>query len=58
LFGPLQLKLVRYGDGLADRCRRNLLLVASQPGDVLLLPALNIDRQTASRGLDILARSV
>jgi acetylornithine/succinyldiaminopimelate/putrescine aminotransferase len=46
-----------YGDALADRCRRNGLLVASQSSDVLLLPALNIDRRTASRGLDILAQS-
>jgi len=46
-----------YGDALADRCRRNGLLVATQSGDVLLLPALNIDRRTASRGLDILAQS-
>ncbi|MDB4888696.1 MAG: argD, partial [Gemmatimonadetes bacterium] len=47
-----------YADALADRCRRNGLLVASQSGDVLLLPALNIDRRTASRGLDILEQSV
>jgi acetylornithine/succinyldiaminopimelate/putrescine aminotransferase len=46
-----------YGDGLTDRCRRNGLLVASQSGDVLLLPALNIDRRTASRGLNILEQS-
>jgi acetylornithine/succinyldiaminopimelate/putrescine aminotransferase len=46
-----------YGDALADRCRRNGLLVAPQSGSVLLLPALNIDRRTAARGLDILARS-
>lgn len=46
-----------YGDGLADRCRKNGLLVAPQSSDVLLLPALNIDRRTASRGLDILAES-
>jgi acetylornithine/succinyldiaminopimelate/putrescine aminotransferase len=46
-----------YGDALADRCRRKGLLVASQSADVLLLPALNIDRRTASRGLDILAQS-
>lgn len=46
-----------YGDALTDRCRRNGLLVASQSSDVLLLPALNIDRRTASRGLDILAQS-
>ncbi|MDB4875263.1 MAG: argD [Gemmatimonadetes bacterium] len=47
-----------YGDALADRCRSNGLLVASQSSDVLLLPALNIDRRTASRGLDILEQSV
>ena len=41
----------------ADRCRKNGLLVASQSGGVLLLPALNIDRRTASRGLDILEQS-
>jgi len=46
-----------YGDALADRCRRNGLLVASQSGDVLLLPALNIDRRITSRGLDILEQS-
>ena len=46
-----------YGDALADRCRRNGLLVASQSGGVLLLPALNVDRRTASRGLDVLAQS-
>lgn len=47
-----------YADALADRCRRNGLLVASQSSDVLLLPALNIDRRTASRGLRILEQSV
>jgi acetylornithine/succinyldiaminopimelate/putrescine aminotransferase len=47
-----------YGDALSERCRRNGLLVASQSADVLLLPALNIDRRTASRGLDILEQSV
>jgi acetylornithine/succinyldiaminopimelate/putrescine aminotransferase len=46
-----------YGDALADRCRKNGLLVAGQSGGVLLLPALNIDRRTASRGLDILEQS-
>ena len=46
-----------YGDELADRCRRNGLLVASQSGAVLLLPALNIDRRVATRGLDILEES-
>jgi acetylornithine/succinyldiaminopimelate/putrescine aminotransferase len=46
-----------YADGLAERCRRNGLLVASESGGVLLLPALNIDRRTAKRGLDILEQS-
>jgi acetylornithine/succinyldiaminopimelate/putrescine aminotransferase len=47
-----------YADALAERCRKNGLLVASQSSDVLLLPALNIDRRTASRGLNILEQSV
>jgi len=47
----------KYGEALTDRCRRNGLLVASQSSDVLLLPALNIDRRTASRGLSILEQS-
>ena len=47
----------RYGDALTERCRRNGLLVASQSGDVLLLPALTIDRRAASRGLAILEQS-
>jgi acetylornithine/succinyldiaminopimelate/putrescine aminotransferase len=46
-----------YGEDLTERCRRNGLLVAGQSGGVLLLPALNIDRRTAARGLNILAQS-
>jgi acetylornithine/succinyldiaminopimelate/putrescine aminotransferase len=53
----LQFEDEDYGDGLSERCRKNGLLVAPQSGAVLLLPALNIDRRTASRGLDILAQS-
>lgn len=53
----LQFEDDEYGDALADRCRKNGLLVAPQSGGVLLLPALNIDRRTASRGLRILAQS-
>ena len=45
-----------YADALSERCRRNGLLVASQSSDVLLLPALNIERPVASRGLDLLER--
>ena len=47
-----------YADELEERCRKNGLLVVSQSSDVLLLPALNIDRRTASRGLNILEQSV
>ena len=46
-----------YADALAERCQKKGLLVASQSSDVLLLPALNIDRRTASRGLNILEQS-
>ena len=60
---PSPRKIVRfeddkYADELTDRCRRNGLLVAGQSNDVLLLPALNIDRRTAARGLNILEQSV
>ena len=48
----------KYADKLTERCRKNGLLVVSQSSDVLLLPALNIDRRTASRGLNILEQSV
>jgi len=41
---------------LAARCRRNGLLVSDEGETVLLIPALNIDRATARRGLDILER--
>jgi acetylornithine/succinyldiaminopimelate/putrescine aminotransferase len=47
-----------YADELTERCRKNGLLVAGQSSEVLLLPALNIDRRTAARGLNILAQSV
>jgi acetylornithine/succinyldiaminopimelate/putrescine aminotransferase len=39
-------------------CRRNGLLVTSEGGTLLLTPALNIDKETAARGLDILQRSL
>jgi acetylornithine/succinyldiaminopimelate/putrescine aminotransferase len=47
----------KYADELTDRCRKNGLLVAGQSGGMLLLPALNIDRRTAARGLNILEQS-
>jgi 4-aminobutyrate aminotransferase-like enzyme len=41
---------------LAERCRKNGLLVSDEGETLLLIPALNIDRATAKRGLDILER--
>ena len=45
-------------DAIQEKCRRNGLLVSTEGSTVLLLPALSIDRRTAARGLDILARSI
>jgi 4-aminobutyrate aminotransferase-like enzyme len=47
-----------YADAIHDRCRRNRLLVSTEGSTVLLLPSLVIDKRTAARGLDILARSI
>ena len=47
-----------YADAIHDRCRRNGLLVSTEGSTVLLLPALTIDKGTAAKGLDILARSL
>ena len=47
-----------YADAIQEKCRRNGLLVSTEGSTVLLLPSLVIDRRTASRGLDILARSI
>jgi acetylornithine/succinyldiaminopimelate/putrescine aminotransferase len=47
-----------YADAIVEKCRRNGLLVSTEGSTVLLLPSLVIDRRTASRGLDILARSI
>jgi 4-aminobutyrate aminotransferase-like enzyme len=47
-----------YADAIHDKCRRNGLLVSTVGSTVLLLPSLAIDRRTAARGLDILARSI
>jgi acetylornithine/succinyldiaminopimelate/putrescine aminotransferase len=47
-----------YADAIHDKCRRNGLLVSTEGSTVLLLPSLVIDKRTATRGLDILARSV
>ena len=45
-------------DAIQEKCRRNGLLVSTEGSTVLLLPALTIDKRTAARGLDILARSI
>ena len=47
-----------YADAIQVKCRRDGLLVSTEGSTVLLLPSLVIDRRTASRGLDILARSI
>jgi acetylornithine/succinyldiaminopimelate/putrescine aminotransferase len=47
-----------YADAIQDKCRRNGLLVSTEGSTVLLLPSLAIDKGTAARGLDILARSI
>ena len=47
-----------YADTIHDKCRRNGLLVSTEGSTVLLLPSLTIDKRTAARGLDILARSI
>ena len=47
-----------YASTIHDKCRRNGLLVSTEGSTVLLLPSLAIDKRTAARGLDILARSI
>jgi len=47
-----------YADTVQEKCRRNGLLVSTEGSTVLLLPSLVIDRRTAAKGLDILARSI
>ena len=47
-----------YADSIVDKSRRHGLLVSTEGSTVLLLPSLAIDKRTAARGLDILARSM
>jgi acetylornithine/succinyldiaminopimelate/putrescine aminotransferase len=47
-----------YADAIQNKCRRNGLLVSTEGSTVLLLPSLAVDKRTAARGLDILARSI
>jgi acetylornithine/succinyldiaminopimelate/putrescine aminotransferase len=44
----------KYSGRVAKRCRERGLLLNSQDDVLLMLPALNLDRATASAGLDIL----
>jgi 4-aminobutyrate aminotransferase-like enzyme len=47
-----------YAERVAKKCRARGLLLDQQEEVLLLLPALNIDRATASDGLDILEACV
>jgi 4-aminobutyrate aminotransferase-like enzyme len=47
-----------YADAIQHRCHRNGLLVSTEGSTVLLLPSLAIDKRTAARGLDLLARAI
>jgi acetylornithine/succinyldiaminopimelate/putrescine aminotransferase len=47
-----------YAEAIHDKCRRNGLLVSTEGSTVLLLPSLAIDKRTAAKGLDVLARSI
>jgi len=47
-----------YTEAIHDKCGRNGLLVSTEGETVLLLLSLAIDKRTAARGLNILARSI
>jgi acetylornithine/succinyldiaminopimelate/putrescine aminotransferase len=47
-----------YAGKVQQKCRKNGLLVSTEETSILLLPALNIERQVAERGLDILEGSL
>ena len=51
----IDLKNEKRVERLADRCRERGLLASAEGETLLLIPALNIDRATAKKGLDILA---
>jgi hypothetical protein len=46
------------GRAIQEKCPCNGLLVSTEASTVLLLPSLAIEKRTAARGLDILARSI
>lgn len=48
----------KYVSKLGDRCRERGLLTSPEGDTLLLIPALNIDRDTARKGLDILGDCV
>lgn len=48
----------RYASRIEERCRKRGLLLTTEGATVLLLPALDITRAAARKGLDILERSV
>jgi 4-aminobutyrate aminotransferase-like enzyme len=54
----LDVKDEDYADKVQQKCRKNGLLVSTQGSSILLLPALNVERDVAERGLDILERSL
>jgi acetylornithine/succinyldiaminopimelate/putrescine aminotransferase len=55
----LEFQSARYASKLQDKCRKNgLILTSAGESTVLLLPALNMDRKTARKGLDILEASL
>jgi adenosylmethionine-8-amino-7-oxononanoate aminotransferase len=47
-----------YASEIEDGCRRRGLLLTTEGSSLLLLPALNIDRSVARRGLDILETAI
>ena len=47
-----------YASKVQDRCREEGLLISTEGSTLLLLPALDVDRAIADRGLDILAACV
>jgi 4-aminobutyrate aminotransferase-like enzyme len=47
-----------YAGAIQDKCRRGEQLVSTEGSTVLLLRSLAIEKGTAARGLDILARSI
>jgi len=47
-----------YADSIQQRCRHKGLLLAAEEGRLLMLPALNIEREIVDSGLDVLASCI